>query len=233
MRSIVGGARLGSSTECDQTQAGVQFQFAGQTRISMLGGTMSLCALTPNNADKNEPVLATVASTATNTWDGSDNAAFLSVDGLASTDPTLPGPTRWTATTIKTGAAGTTSILNIHGLLLAPAGSADINLNSTAVNETIVAIDGGAVLRAARIYEGGGSFTTIINSANPKVSGTDMPKSYNGDRVVQLKFWRGTNLSKANRTQDKILGFVQVRIYDYFGLKPNSGYKILTWRAAW
>ena len=233
IRSIIGGTRLGSTTECDQTQAGVQFQFAGQTRISMLGGNMSLCGLTANNADKNEPVVATVPTTATNSWDGSDNSAFLTVDGLASTDPTLPGPTRWTAATIKTGAAGTTSILNIHGLMLAPAGSADINLNSTNVNETIVAIDGGAVLRAARIYEGGGSFTTIINSANPNVSGTDMPKTYNGDRVVQLKFWRGTNLSKANRTQDKIMGFIQVRIYDYFGLKPNSGYKILTWRAAW
>jgi hypothetical protein len=228
--TVIGGVPLGNS--CDPTKAGVQFIFGGKTRINLHGGAMSLCSQDPEQVTY--PVIATLPAdikgvfeyrTLTKEefdrnesgWYVEDDTAFLTVDGL-SAGSSVDGPARWSIA--KNDGGHTSSTLHIHGSIVAPAGAADLFLTPS----TLVSIDGGAIFRAARIYEGGGSFTT---------SGTDMPKSYNGDRVVQLKFWRGTNLSKANRTQEKILGFVQVRIYDYFGLKPNSGYKILTWRAAW
>jgi hypothetical protein len=232
-RTVIGGTQKGTD-DCDQTKAGVQFIFAGQTRVSLLGGTMSLCALTPNNADVNQPVISDYHPDVTRAWEGAGNAAFISVDGLSQSDVTVDGPTRWAQNTIKQGNAGTTSTLRIHGLVVAIDGSLDMNLNKKPSNgrQTSVAIDAGGIFRAARVFEGGGTFTT---------GSVAMPKSYNGDRVVQLKFWRGTSLSPSNRTADKVLGFVQVRIYDYFSVtdpvtnksKRNSGYKVLTWRAAW
>ena len=232
-KTVIGGTPK-AADDCDQTQAGVQFVFTGQTRVSLLGGTMSLCSFTANNADRNEPVITDYHPDAPNIWDVGLNSALLSVDGLSQSDPTVEGPTRWTQSTVKQGNAGTTSTLRIHGLVVAPHGSLDMNLNQKTANsqKTSVSIDSGAIFKAARVFEGGGTFTT---------GAVTMPKSYNGDRVVQLKFWRGTGLSKASRTADKVLGFIQVRIYDYFSVtdpitkksKRNSGYKVLTWRAAW
>ncbi|MFM5905553.1 MAG: hypothetical protein ACKORF_05570 [Micrococcales bacterium] len=232
-RTVIGGTAK-NGDDCDQTKSGVQFVFSGQTRISLLGGTMSLCSLTPNNADLNEPVISDYHPDAPRPWDGLVNTAFLTVDGLPQSDVTVEGPIRWAQNTVKQGNAGTTSTLRVHGLISAANGALDLNLNQKTGNSrrTAVSFDSGGIFRAARVFEGGGTFAT---------GAVAMPKTYNGDRVVQLKFWRGTSLSQSSRTADKVLGFIQVRIYDYFSVtdpvtkksKRNSGYKVLTWRAAW
>ena len=67
---------------------------------------------------------------------------------------------------------------------------------------------------------------TLSVTGSAQSSGTVAPpRPYNGDRVVQLRFWSNS------RKQD--LGLVQVVIRDYFGRRQGAGYKIIAWRTIW
>ena len=84
-----------------------------------------------------------------------------------------------------------------------------------------------------------------LRQSGPSNATSQPPSIYNGDRVVQLRFkyYLSANVSNlcyfgacyngTTPTSGLDLGIIQVRISDYFGLNPGSGYKILSWRTPW
>lgn len=183
---VVGGQLISKSgvPSCDTTMPGVEFQFADSTFLQINRGYLDLCSRVPSSGDQ----IGSTISALSGQWTGSRSSAFLSVT------------------------AGNTVEFRNNGLILAPAGWANLGVG----NNTVVSLLKGAILRAATVSPNGAAST----------SGSVFPiPRFNGDRAVQLRFWDVT------RRQD--LGLVQVVIKDYFGRKPGFGYKIITWRTLW
>lgn len=103
-----------------------------------------------------------------------------------------------------------------NGLYFAPGAFMD----AKAGGGSKVSFNQGAVLKALSI------------NMNGSVAGSSSvlpPPPSVGDRVVQLKF---RSVSGGN-VELGYLGTVQVVIRDYFGRRVATGYRILSWRAAW
>ena len=107
---------------------------------------------------------------------------------------------------------GANQVLNIFGQVFLPAGHIELCFNG---NSSLI-MSKGVVARAVSLSATGSAQSS--GSVAP-------PRAYNGDRVVQLRFWSKT------RKQD--LGLVQVVIRDYFGRRQGAGYKIIAWRTIW
>lgn len=107
---------------------------------------------------------------------------------------------------------GATQVFNAFGQVFLPAGYMNLCFNG---NSSLI-LSKGVVARAV----------SLSATGSAQSSGNVAPPSpYNGDRVVQLRFWSKT------RTQD--LGLIQVVIRDYFGRRQGAGYKIIAWRTVW
>lgn len=183
---VIGGQLALSSGRptCDTTLPGVEFQFADSTFIQANRGFLDLCSRVPSVGDQ----IGSTLTALTGQWTGSRGSAFLTVT------------------------AGNTVEFRNYGLILAPAGWANLGVG----NNTVVSLLKGAILKAANITPNGSASTSGAVFPIPR---------FNGDRAVQLRFW--------DRSRGQDLGLVQIVIKDYFGRKPGFGYKIITWRTLW
>lgn len=193
---------------------GVQIQLSGTSSIRVPNaGIATFCAKDPQNP-KNRMYPAIVAPAAG------------SVAPFAISDEQSGGPI---VLTYDGGNAGSPNTLEaryceraaaqglcVYGYVLAPGGSAKINLNG----DTNVSFRVGAMFRAVWI-EGTGSI---------RYSGSvEKPPPFTGDRIVQFRL-RGVELS-TGRTRD--LGTVQLGLFDYYGRRQASGVNFFTWRTMW
>ena len=195
---IVGGAATSNFTDCSNSSPGVQFQLSFPASLSFKSGYFSLC-------NSSAPVISAplLNSPANFSWTGD-----------------------WRQKPIfeLQNSSGKVE-LNFNGVVYAPAGFADISLNSNAV----INFKSGAIFRAVTLTETG-SFS----------SGTSVspPPPFNGDRIVQLRFfWESGNISgqsgkSAPTGIQNDLGIVQIVIRDYYGRRFGSSYQILSWRIA-
>jgi hypothetical protein len=137
-------------------------------------------------------------------WGTGDVAPF-SWSG-SRTDPIIE------TTSCGSAGAGGTSNFYSSGQIFVPAGYLKLCFNG---NSTMT-MSRGIVAKAV----------TLSVTGSAQSSGTVAPpRPYNGDRVIQLRFWSVT------RKQD--LGLVQVVVRDYFGRRQGAGYKIIAWRTIW
>lgn len=187
--TVIGGVPNSNITECLKEESGVQFQFNYPFGINAKSGVMSLCNTAA--AVISAPLRGAPADFA---WDGNWRS-----------NPIIEVPT-----------ANGNVFMSFKGMVYAPAGFANLSLNSAAT----VNFDGGAVFRAMTLTETGSfSSSTVVLP----------PPPFNGDRVVQLRFYRKSAID--GKQAD--LGMIQVVIRDYYGRRFASGYQILTWRAGW
>lgn len=115
-------------------------------------------------------------------------------------------------TSCGSAGGGATSSFYSYGQIFLPAGFLKLCFNGN----SSMTMAKGVVAKAV---------TLSVTGSAQSSGNVAPPRPYNGDRVIQLRFW------SESRKQD--LGLVQVVIRDYFGRRQGAGYKIIAWRTVW
>ena len=130
---------------------------------------------------------------------------------------------------ITIGSSGT---IATNGIIFSPSGAADIQ------NQAGAQFTNGVILSGLKLNQNSNS------SANTVAA----PPSYDGDRLVQLRFW--FFVTKQDPAYDLLchpgksnfnlpycssagidVGVVQLQLLDYFGIRTGSGYSVKVWQA--
>lgn len=206
---IIGGEALEISKDvngltCDSaSERGVQFQFANSSYMDMGKASLILCPI------GSQPTMIAP-------WNIPDNVAPISWAGDNSTPILSYSSSGANSSTSDDGSgcpvgSGVVCLIS-KGQIFFPAGWINYKVNGNSIYK----FDKGLLAKAVTV--------TFTGSAQ-NVGNVAPPSPYNGDRVVQLRFW--------SKTRQQNLGIIQVVIRDYFGRRVGSGYKIIGWRAIW
>lgn len=194
---IVGTPKTTSGTidGCNATAPGAQLQFANASYFSVNNGNSS----NPSNVYLCSQEATTPVIVAP--MYGAPSSFYWNGDHASEFLHTDQG-----------NASGPNVVLETNGLVFAPAGWASLGMNG----QSYTAFRSGAVFSAM----------TIAGTGSARSGGSVAPPPpFNGDRVVQFRFWDAT------LAQD--LGLVQVVIRDYFGRRLSYAFRTLMWRTVW